>query len=341
MLRSFTLFSYVIGKRLYGSLVLGISLFFSTISIAWAMPPHIVVFILENKGFSQIIGNSEAPFLNALAKKNMIMTNYHAMTHPSLPNYVALISGSSVARHSDDPSQRFSVSTVVDRLESNGFTVSGYFEGMPYDGFRGDRYPSRHPIYVQKHNPFMLVSSLRQDPKRERFDRRLEDLDSDLKSGRLPDLSYVVPGLCHDMHGGKACKSNRTSSLIGAGDTFMAKWVPKVMASDAFKKGGVILIVWDEGGGFFRHPFLRQSFPGKGGRVPLICVTSQHKGHMEFSEYSDHRILLNAILSRFGLPAIANGEPSSLFPGVFLEDENPRSGTFFYPGAISTAQARQ
>lgn len=329
-----------ITRNVSKAFVLAMTLFPPTVSIAYAEPPHIVIFILENKDFSQIIGNPQAPFLNALAKNNMLMTNYHAMTHPSLPNYMELISGSSKTSHSDDPSQRFAVSTVVDKLESKGFTVSGYFEGMPYAGFRGDRYPLRRPIYVQKHNPFMLVPSLRGDPKRASFDRPLKDLDAELKRGHLPYLSYIVPGLCHDMHGGSACKSNRTSSLIGAGDSFMAKWVPKVMASEDFKKGGVIFIVWDEGSGFFHHPFLRQRFPGKGGRVPLICVTSRHTGHLEFSEYSDHRVLLNAILSRFGVASVANGESASLFPGIFVEDEHPMKGTFFYPGAISTVQAK-
>lgn len=336
----FPLRSFMI-KKISRALVLAVCLFSPALSIASPEPPHIVIFILENKGFSQIIGNPQAPFLNALAKNNMIMTNYHAMTHPSLPNYVELVAGSSGTSHSDDPSQRFVVSTVVDKLKSKGLTVSGYFEGMPYAGFSGDRYPSRHPVYVQKHNPFMLIPSLRNDPKRASFDRPIQDLDSDLRSGHLPDLSYVVPGLCHDMHGGSACKSNRTSSLIKTGDSFMAKWVPKVMASESFKKGGIIFIVWDEGRGFFHHPFLRQPFPGKGGRVPFICVTSRHKGHLEFSEYSDHRVLLNAILSRFGLSSVPNGDPASRFPGVFVEDEHPRNGAFFYPGETSTAQAKK
>jgi hypothetical protein len=335
------LFNDVMIRMVSRGMVLFVSLFFPALSMASSPPPHIVIFILENKGYSQIIGNSHAPFLNALAKKNMVMTNYHAMTHPSLPNYVELVAGSSGTSHSDDPSQRFAVSTVVDKLESKGFTVSGYFEGLPYAGFDGDRYPSRHPVYVQKHNPFMLIPSLRNDPKRAVFDRPLEDLDKDLKRGHLPNLSYVVPGLCHDMHGGGACKKNSTSSLIEAGDLFMSKWVPKIMASEDFRKGGVILIVWDEGRGFFHHPFLRQPFPGKGGRVPLICVTSRHKGHLEFSEYSDHRVLLNAILARFGLSSVPNGDPPSRFPGVFMEDDYPGSGTFFYPGKISTTQEKQ
>ncbi|EQD35708.1 phosphoesterase, partial [mine drainage metagenome] len=74
-------------RRVPVVLVLIIALFLSAVPIAYAAPPHVVIFILENKNFSQIIGNPEAPFLNKIAKNNMIMTNYHSMTHPSLPNY--------------------------------------------------------------------------------------------------------------------------------------------------------------------------------------------------------------------------------------------------------------
>ncbi len=309
--------------------------------MAQAASPHIVLFILENKGFSQIIGNPDAPFLNQLANNNMVMTNYHAMTHPSLPNYMELISGSSGTSHSDNPSQRFSGPTVLDLMRSKGLTVKGYFEGLPYAGFDGPRYPDHHPVYVQKHNPFMLVPRLRHDPRKSTFDHPLKDLEKDLSDGHLPELAYVVPGLCHDMHGGRACSSNRNAALIRAGDRFMSSWVSKVERSSQWKRGGVILIVWDESGRFFSRPFADRHLPGKGGRVPLICVTSTASGHRTFSEYADHRILLNAILSRFGLPPVANGEKSSSFPGIFLEDRHPNDGTFFYPKRADTVQSQR
>ena len=55
-------------------------------------PDNIVIVIEENKSFSQIIGNREAPYINELAKHGSLFTQSYGITHPSQPNYLALFS---------------------------------------------------------------------------------------------------------------------------------------------------------------------------------------------------------------------------------------------------------
>ena len=57
-------------------------------------PDHIFFIMMENHATNQIIGNTaDAPFINKLAQRYSVATNYHGVTHPSLPNYLAAISG--------------------------------------------------------------------------------------------------------------------------------------------------------------------------------------------------------------------------------------------------------
>lgn len=57
-------------------------------------PDHIVIVVEENKSFAQIIGNPDAPYINALAMRGALFTQSYGITHPSQPNYLALFSGS-------------------------------------------------------------------------------------------------------------------------------------------------------------------------------------------------------------------------------------------------------
>jgi len=88
-------------------------------------------------------------------------------------------------------------------------------------------------------------------------------LDADLAAGKLPDYVFITPNLDNDMHDGS----------IQTGDTWLAREVPKILASDAFNKGGVLFLLWDEGGGFPQTddpPFIAISPNAKQGFVSMV-----------------------------------------------------------------------
>ena len=224
---------------------------------------HVVIFVLENKGFRDIIGNPDAPFINRLAESNVLLTDYHAMAHPSLPNYVAMLSGRTDGVHSDNPSLRFSDPTIAESLVRKGYSVKGYFQSLPEKGYQGNAFPPGKPLYVVRHNPFYLFGQIRSDPDWKRRIVPIEDLPDDLRRGRLPALSFVIGDLCHDMHGGGGCPPLGHADLVKAGDRFVAFWVRKIRRSSNWKKDRTIIVVtWDEG----RYPVLQRIRDGLGRR---------------------------------------------------------------------------
>ncbi|MBV9310052.1 MAG: hypothetical protein JOZ73_04430 [Solirubrobacterales bacterium] len=163
--------------------------------------------MMENHGFHQVVGNrADAPYITKLAKQYGVATNYHGVTHPSLPEYLAAISGSfqgiwddckagaavkcapeefvptsgdATASASLTPAQiasasatahMFSSKTIVDQLESAKLTWKAYMQSMPSPGSEVEYAPvingTTVKLYAQKHNPFMYFSRINSPGKR-------------------------------------------------------------------------------------------------------------------------------------------------------------------------------
>ena len=109
-----------------------------------------------------MIGNPNLPTFNALVKRGALARQYTGVAHPSLPNYVALIAGSTMNLRGDNPAQSFTGSTLASQLDSRGLSWKGYFQGLPAAG-SGVPYAG---LYAKKHNPFMLNGDIANDPAR-------------------------------------------------------------------------------------------------------------------------------------------------------------------------------
>jgi hypothetical protein len=147
-------------------------------------PDHVVVTIMENHSFSQIIDGDEAPFIQDLARRGALFTRSFGLMHPSQPNYFALFSGST---HdvTDNDYHTLDGPTLANALKSRGKTFIGYAEdGSP-----------------RKHNPwesFRATSSL---------GRPFSDFPSDFT--QLPTVSFVIPNIQNDMHSGTIAQGDR------------------------------------------------------------------------------------------------------------------------------------
>ncbi|MDQ2992921.1 MAG: alkaline phosphatase family protein, partial [Candidatus Eremiobacteraeota bacterium] len=164
---------------------------------------HIVIIMLENHSQQSVIGNAAAPHISALAKRYAYAAAYHGVTHPSLPNYIAITSGNNWYSNSDDPGQRFDHANIVDQLEASHISWTAYMESMPYSGFMGAYYPTdpNKALYVARHNPFVLYDDIRTNLVRLKHDVPLTQLDTDLKKGRISQYVWISPNVCRDMHG--------------------------------------------------------------------------------------------------------------------------------------------
>ena len=217
-----------------------------------SIPPftHVFYIMMENNGVPQLVSsspNAPDPYINYLMSTYGYDNNYYGVTHTSLPNYVAAISGSNWASNYDDPTQTFNHTNLVDQLVAHHISWKGYMEGMPYAGYTGAFYPSStDTLYVLKHDPFMLFTDIATNPQLADNVVPLTQLTTDLNSNNVPQFVWISPNLCNDMHGGNACTDNTPNGLITQGDNFLKQWVTAITSSKAWTGNSVIFITWDE-----------------------------------------------------------------------------------------------
>ncbi len=225
---------------------------------------HVFVIVLENHSKTSVIGDLNAPFITSLATTYGTAANYYGVTHPSEPNYVAMITGSNQGINDDQPTHTFNVTNLVDQLESSGRSWNAYMESLPSVGFTGFQYPANAALYVNKHNPFVLMDDIRNNAARLAHIKPYTDLRSDLGSGSAADFSFIVPNQCHDMHGGvfitvaadtrdgTPCPYGSTkddpndASLKQKADAFVQEAVTTIMSSKAWTGNSAIFVIADE-----------------------------------------------------------------------------------------------
>lgn len=199
-------------------------------------PPGVILLVLENHSYEDVIGNSAAPSLNALAQHYGLATRAYAFGHPSLPNYLDLVSGSAYGISSDCTGCSISGGTsLADQLVGHGLSWGAYMEDMPSPCFTGDSAGG----YAKKHNPFLYFDQVRNDPAQCNRDQPFSAFYPALDAARLPAFSLVVPNLCDDGHD---CSLSRSDAWVGG-------FAAHVTGSAWFHGGGVLLVTYDEGVG--------------------------------------------------------------------------------------------
>ncbi|HET9990903.1 MAG TPA: alkaline phosphatase family protein, partial [Kofleriaceae bacterium] len=202
--------------------------------------------VMENHSRGEILGNTQAPFINQLAAQGALANGYHdSFVHPSEPNYLWMIAGQNFGVLDDnDPDSHHLAATshLPDQLETIGLTWKTYQESMG-----APCGVVSHGRYAAKHNPFVYFNDINgwdgttYHPE-VRCNEHVVDysqLDTDLAANALPRYAFITPNLDHDMHDGS----------IADGDAWLAREIPKLMATDAYKNGGALFLFWDEGGG--------------------------------------------------------------------------------------------
>jgi hypothetical protein len=226
---------------------------------------HVFLVIEENHDYSQIIGNPDAPVINALAADYGLATNYAGVADPSEPNYVAMLGGSPFGIADDEPyffpGHTIAQPNLMSQLEAAGLTWKGYFQGMPYPGYRGYCFPAKcngipdsDTQYVAKHNGIPSFANM-QTPAAYAKQTPYGQLAGDLSSGKVANLSYIIPDECHDMHGAPpwCVDSGEPGSivdnyLVATGDAFVRHTVGAITSSPVWAHGNnAIVVTFDEG----------------------------------------------------------------------------------------------
>jgi len=320
---------------------------------AWKRPPvrHVFVVNLENKDYSETFGPaSPAVYLNkTLVPQGQLLDNYYGTAHNSLPNYIAQLSGQGPNPQTQGDCQIYSdfhlatttsdgqavgagcvypagVRTLADQLTARHFTWKGYMQDIGNSATEPKT--CRHPaidsqddtqqahagdMYAARHNPFVYFHSIIDSPTCAKNVVGLDRLALDLHAtSTTPNLTYITPNLCDDGHD-DPCADGRTGGLVSA-DAWLATWIPKILASPAFRHDGMLVVTFDEsdlsnsgdatsccGEG----PGPNSPLPGivgmGGGRVGAVIVSRWTRpGRVNATAYN-HYGLLRSIEDLFGL----------------------------------------
>ena len=229
---------------------------------------HVFVIMLENHSKHSVIdqrdsnGDLVAPYITSLAHRYSWAQNYYGVTHPSQPNYIASISGSNWGIQDDNPTivdQR----NLVDQLEAHGLTWDAYMEAMNPDDKLAATAPGTTALYAIKHNPFVEMKDIRDNPARMAHVKPYEDLSTDLASGNVGNFVWITPDQCNDMHGGvyvsipgrpetpcpygDAVNNDANDvALQHKADEFVKSTVEEIMASPAWTANSAIFVTADE-----------------------------------------------------------------------------------------------
>ncbi|HUA44818.1 MAG TPA: alkaline phosphatase family protein [Solirubrobacteraceae bacterium] len=198
---------------------------------ATGQPAHIAVIVMENEEYGDVIGSRSAPFLNSLARRYALATGMYAITHPSLPNYLALTGGSTFGIDSDCTGCSVGATSIVDQLEAAHLSWRAYMEDLPHPCFTG----ASAGEYAKKHDPFAYYTRIVSSPSRCANIVPITRLSADERRGTLPRFIWITPNLCHDMH----------NCSVSTGDRYLAGLVPPLLGS--LGRGGLLFITWDEG----------------------------------------------------------------------------------------------
>jgi phospholipase C len=239
---------------------------------------YIVVILMENKEFETAMNSRAMPNFTAWARSYTLLSQEYAITHPSLPNYMALFSGDTYYT-SDLPDGPVNASNFADLVEASGRTWKDYQENMPAPCGLQDTLR-----YVQKHNPFVWFDSVRNNPERcKRSVVPLTNLDADLTNRTLPNFSFIMPNLCNSAHD---CD---------------------LMAYPGMMENGLILLTWDEGQG--THGCC--GYDPAGGRVATVLISNRVRAGFEDKTPYTHYSLLKMIETAWNLPLLGHSGDAS------------------------------
>ncbi len=230
-------------------------------------PAHVVIVMEENHSYSEIIGSSQAPYINTLASEGALFTNSYGVSHPSEPNYLAIFSGSTQGVTSDQCPLTFKGSNLGYELINAGKTFTGYSEGLPSAGSE----VCTSGEYARKHVPWTDFSDLASS-----VNQPFTAFPTNYAS--LPTVSFVIPDLLDDMHDG----------TIQQGDTWLNQHLSGYV-NWAKTNNSLLIVTWDEDDG------------SAGNHIATIFVGPMVKPG-KYSEQISHYNVLRTIEAIYGVP---------------------------------------
>jgi len=247
-------------------------------------PSHVFVLVMENRSASQAITGH---YTSQLAAQYGVANNYRGVSHPSLPNYLAMTSGSTW-EITDDGFHDLPAGGLGAQLTAAGMDWRAYMEGMGSDCFRNGN------GYALKHNPFAYYGSIC-PAQVVPFSQFANDM-----TGSVPRFVWITPNMCHDGH----------DCSTATADSWLEQTVPTILATSAWQDNGVLFITWDEG-------------EDSANSVLTLVIQPDQLNHSSDKAYN-HYSLLAAIEDRLGLARLGAAAQAEPMPDLLATKRPPR-----------------
>jgi len=250
----------------------------------------VLVFMVENHSMAEM--QAQMPWVFRLAQRYGYTTNYHAITHPSLPNYLSIAGGSDfgIADDADPPSHLLSGHSVFGRALATGHTAKLYAETMP-----ANCSPTSVGRYAVRHNPWTYFPS--EAASCSSHDVPLSAFAGDISHGRLPNVGMVIPNLCNDAH----------DCALSVTNTWLKAKVGAVVAGPDFQSGRLAIVITADEDDRLSGNKVLTVVAQKSIHAKIVRVALNHYGlSRSLSQISHttplrHAVGATSVLSAFGL----------------------------------------
>lgn len=255
---------------------------------------HIIMIVLENASYDEAMSN---PYLRSLAQQGALFSNFTAVSHPSYPNYLAMVGGSTFNRTSDSQTTLHAAS-IADLLEARGLTWKGYAEDYPGNCFLGDR----SGRYARKHVPFLSFASIQSNPSRCAQVVGADQFQTDWKNRQLPNFAFFTPNLDDDGH----------DTDLATASKWLENFLTPLLSDGPGMQSTLIEITFDESDSHFDNNQILTLFMG-----PMVQPGAN------ISTHYNHYDVLRTIEDDFSLGSFQKNDRSA------QDIEGPWEMTFF------------
>ena len=263
---------------------------------------HVIWIMMENHSYNTIIGSSQAPYINSVAKECGLATNYHHVSHPSLPNYIAATSGlgyKNLAKFDSDCNPVPGCTTTSRSIFAQGESWKAYEESMPSNCDK-----SNSGEYAVRHDPPPYYTTLSGCSTK---DVPYSQLATDLAANALPAFSFVTPNLIDDMHDG----------TVADGDKWLSANLPTILNSSAYTGGSTaVFITWDEGEGGTSNRCATNT-TDVGCHVATLVISPSTKAGTKSATLFNHYSLLGTAEQLLGLPKLGKASSATTLTAAF------------------------
>lgn len=248
---------------------------------------HVFVVVEENHSYSQVIGSSSMPYLNSLATKYGLATQYYANTHPSIGNYFMMAAGQTITNN-DSYCSTLTNDNIVRHLLYAGKTWKAYAESLPSVGYTG----CGSGYYVKRHNPLAYFSDVANSSQKYNL-VPFTQFSKDLTNNNLPNFSFIVPNLIHDGHDGS----------LSTADAWLKTNIAPLISSATFQRDGILIIVFDES--------VNSDSAHGGGHIACVVIGPKVKLGVRSTTLYQHQNMLKTVMKALGLSSYPGAASSA------------------------------